>query len=769
MRQLLHSFIFILIVVSISTGQDYTIAVNQIGVGNEWRAGEVTPIQVNVTTTVLEAQAAWVQWEVPDADGDLVLWGRPITLSPNTTTSVWLYAPTRAWDSGDTVWTIRLRAWEDNEPAASLASFRFSPQSIGAMQISSSEGLIAVFGTSRCGLQGYLPLERAESKHEATKIASGLTSKDFPDQWVCLQAFDAIVWSNAEIALQSKQKQALVDWVYRGGHFIIVLPTIGDPWSLNAVQNEIPNLLNNVHTTNDVVGLHELDGIIGRNQNWPIIQTPVKVFGFKNQDWESDIPLISLKDGRVIVLQRQFGFGAVTYIGIDLSSGRLASMRLPETDVFWNRILGRRADTPSPQTMKALQDSGGLTNRVAHWKELSLGTMAAQMIAMSTTAAGRLGTVFILIVAYWLISGPLGYYVLYRNKLQRWSWVVFTFTAILFTGGTLLYAYTTSAVQTQVKHLSVVDHVYGTVSQRVTGWFSAYLPSFGRSKITLESEDNNILLPWTPPDASMTPPFIDQQEVLVDISNPPISFDQPSRSTTSNFNYEWLGGIEDVFYDRLIRVDPDNPPTVKVDHQGKGVGLSGMITNHATSALQDVTIIWVTDQQQQTGALFKDKTEGIKPWTSRIESGKTLNMAYTWRVSYIPFQSTFDLSTLFAEGPASFDLAVKSRYAKEDAYRYSRSVTIDELQNNLEMLSLYSHLHPPTYQKHPDKKQGSDLHQATRDGGRSLDFAQWFSRPCIIVMGFFHNAPIPVPISIDDEPVTSSKGVTFVRWIYPLQ
>ena len=63
-------------------------------------------------------------------------------------------------------------------------------------------------------------------------------------------------------------------------------------------------------------------------------------------------PLIALPDGRVVAIQRIFGHGRITLVGIDLaalpkqvplSNGLLGG--LPQCDVFWNRVLGPK---PSP-------------------------------------------------------------------------------------------------------------------------------------------------------------------------------------------------------------------------------------------------------------------------------------------------------------------------------------------------------------------------------------------------------------------------------------
>jgi hypothetical protein len=138
MRTLLHSFYFLLIVTTFGYAEeDYSIEVNSLGIGNAWTSGVVTPLHVSVVSTISEPTSAWIQWEVPDADGDSVLWGKQITLSPNSTTSTWLYAPLQPRVSQSTTWNVRLRAWEENGPAAKLAEIRFSPTSIGSFAIDS--------------------------------------------------------------------------------------------------------------------------------------------------------------------------------------------------------------------------------------------------------------------------------------------------------------------------------------------------------------------------------------------------------------------------------------------------------------------------------------------------------------------------------------------------------------------------------------------------------------------------------------------------------
>ena len=770
----MYSALTLLIASVVGVADNYSIEVNSLGIGNAWTSGAVTPLQVTVSSSVNEATAAWVQWEVPDADGDTVLWGKPITLSPNGDTSIWLYAPIQPWSNPSSTWTIGLRNWEEGEPVGELATTRFSANSIGAVHYENTEGFIAVFGTRRLGLSQYQPYQPNEVKQEASMIVSGLQNSDLPDAWPCLEPLDAIVWADATPQFSYRQETAMRNWIERGGHLIISLPTIGDPWNLGSENGPLSELLNDFQSNVKQIPIGYLDQVIGRNQGWPTIDITVRTFPTQNNREKPNAmyPIVQLRNGETIGVQKTIGFGAVTVIGVDLASGQLASLGLPETDVLWNRILGRRGDTPTQHTISILKTNGQLSLSIPTTTTLPIGHLVDQEIAMATTAGGRLGIVFILILVYWLCGGPIGYFILRRKRKQRWSWVVFAGIASIFTLVTWGLASTTAGVKTPLKHVTIIDHIYGGHWQRAIGWFSLYLPTFGSSVIELEGEENNLLLPWTSPGANLTPQFVDQQEVIVNLEHIPHQFNQPSRATTANFSYEWLGGIDHAFYDSLIRVALHNEPAWVSTKGKKNIGkIRGEIVNHATQSLHDVTVIWVTDKQFAIPPLGQHLDHATASWIQMNKSGQSLNEAYSWRIPVWKPGETINFADFDATPISSFSNAMRSRYQPEDSkgrLYNARVVSKKMWRMKMEMLSLFSHLEPPAYQKSIASTQSPPFYQAIREGGRTLDFAEWFGKPCIIVMGFIPQAPIPVPISVNGEHITQSSGETFVRWVYPL-
>tara|TARA_B100000959_G_C14981451_1_gene623664 strand:- start:1125 stop:3443 length:2319 start_codon:yes stop_codon:yes gene_type:complete len=767
------SIVTLLASATLGIANDYSITANSLGIGNVWSDDAVTPIHVSVTSNVSTPTVAWVQWEVPDGDGDTVFWGKPITLSPNNTTSTWLYAPVQPWANSSIVWDIRLREWNGQEPTTELARTRFSPNSIRASKSDVIEGIIAVFGTRRLGLDGYQPQKPFDVKQEATLIVSGLQSSDLPDAWPCFEYLDAIVWADALPQLTSRQEVALQQWIERGGHLILSLPTIGDPWNIGSNNGPLSELLGGISVTVEPMAVDDLNQVLGRNNGWPNMDITIRTFTPKNNDWDTSdyYPLLTLWNKKVVAVQRNFGFGAVTIIGIDLASGQLASLGLPETDIFWNRILGRCNDTPSVSTISMLKEDEQLSKTIPEVTQLPIGNLIAQEIAMSSTASGRLGTVYILIVSYWLLSGPVVFFLLRFKRKQRWAWVTFSGIACVFTFLTWGLASTTAEVSTPLKHVTIIDHVYGGNGQRAIGWCSIHLPTFGISSVQLAG-NNNLLLPWTSPDTSLTPQFVDHREIVVNLDHVPNQFNQPARSTTSNFSYEWVGDIDHSFYDSLIRVVPNDEPVMLNPNGEDTTGvLSGSLINNARQPLENVSIVWVTDRRNSIPppGFFQNNT--LATWTQRNKSGQPLNQMFSWRIPSWKSSETLDLSELEITRLANFRIANK-RYEPDNSKSYYRINTVlskGEWRKKMEMLSLYSHLPPPTYQKNPASKQSPPYQQVTRTSGHNIDFAQWFGRPCIIVMGFMSNAPIPVEISVDGEQISKSTGETFVRWVYPLR
>ncbi|MCZ6543136.1 MAG: hypothetical protein O6768_05680, partial [Planctomycetota bacterium] len=52
-------------------GDDVEVQLEQFGVGSAYRPGDVVAIRLSLTSSLDQPTPCWVQWEVPNAEGDV--------------------------------------------------------------------------------------------------------------------------------------------------------------------------------------------------------------------------------------------------------------------------------------------------------------------------------------------------------------------------------------------------------------------------------------------------------------------------------------------------------------------------------------------------------------------------------------------------------------------------------------------------------------------------------------------------------------------------
>jgi hypothetical protein len=784
----------------VGTETDVVVQLRQFGVGNAFRPGAVTAIQVSLTSGLDEAVPCRVQWEVPNAEGDVGEYGRSVTLSPGTPALVWLYAPLPPHTTRTTIWTIRVFEERDGRRRRELGGGQFSPADVNAFRHELKRGMIAVVGRAKMRLDDYgNPWNRRENPpgaHEETRIVSGILAQEIPDRWEGLQAFEAIVWSDAlPQQLRVDSANALREYVRRGGHLVITLPEAGNPWGLGARgQTWLDDLLvQQAPRTDEGVMLSELTPVLAKTDSIPInIEVSIRVFKEAQRDFDAIDngyePLIALPDGRVVVVQRVFGFGRITISGIDISSQQMASMRIPHADVFWNRVLGRRSDTPHPNELKAMDDEDPrlLARGVAN--ELMIGDSRLFKDSIDKGGSAEIGLLaaLVLFIVYWIVAGPPGFFLLKQRGHVRHAWLAFAAAAGLFTALTWGGVRVLREHNTEFKHVTFLDHVArppqpGAVDeprfQRGTCWGSLYLPSYGNVRVSIDSDapQRDLLLTWAAPEK---PPdrFPNVDRYAVDVGRAPADYEIPVRATATQLYASWLGGL-DPDWGGIPRADPDDPIRVERDATGEPF-LAGSIIHELPGPLSNVLIIWVSNERARRQGYARDLNLRELPYTpSVLDRGRNLlNGGHMWSLSEWYPGEPFELpeSVRGGRGGTRLDENIYKKYIQNEegdgfditgVGRSGARLTPDRARKFMEMLSFYHQLTPPKYHRVGDKDPETAV--MTRKLGRELDLSAWFTRPCLIVIGVLEKSPTPVPLRVDGR-APDSDGLTVVRWIYPL-
>lgn len=812
-----------------------TVAIDLVsfGVGAHARPADWTAIRVGLTSALAEPVQVEVQWEIENADGDIGEYVRSVALSPGQRVERWLYgklppSSIAADIVGNRPYAIRVFEVADGVRVRELASTRISGDTARTptAPVELDQDLFLVVGDRRLGLEAYglRPNNFSVLPSLATvgRVATGLQVEDLPDQWQGLLSASAIVWADAgrsPARLTGDQAEAILEWVRRGGTLVLAIPTESqDIWGLGrtGVHPLEPILPRAAPRRVAAVPVAELLPILStqRTLQRADATTTIAVFDASSLEpgWQPFVALPSPKapatgflvprpetlDGAVVGIRRSFGHGHVVLLGLDLDAlnGRmLLTQALPRADVFWNRVLGRRGDTPSLEEVAQLIDQTPpkIATSFGNVSNMGDGALIATQIGLTGQAALGVLAAAGLFAAFWLLSGPLGFAVLRQFRQERHSWVLFVLVALLFTavawaGGRLL-----GSTRASLRHVTFLDQIALDPAQsegftappaRALSYFSVSLPGYGPTRLAIGHGDErrgNLLASWAPPPSGSGDTFPNKDRFRVELSSPD-DYRVPARATSGDFMAHWRGSI-DPRWGSVVSVQ--SPVQLQIDRTDPRTQLQlvGSLVHGFPGPLRELTVIVVTPFRTPLQTLIAG-TDPIPALNSRGEL--PLRALAVRRAEWKPGEP-LDLSAAFgrrsptgagprtdgqrSDGNVGLRQFLRERYYASIARAFGGlgqlTTTLNEetRRRYMEMLSLHAMLEPPEWIVMGS--QQPEIARALRMLAREADLSPWLTRPCVIVMGFLDEAPSPVPISVEGETI-AGVGTTVYRWIHPL-
>lgn len=815
---------------------DVTVELLRFGVGNYVRPGDPTAIQVRLTSSVTEPVQTRVQWELRNGDGDTALYSRDVALAPGAPTDRWLYGvlpieSSSALAALDTVSVVRVLQMDNGRIVRELAAVRINGQNATerAEGVEINNGLLGVLGDGRMGLNGYGPAANSEGESpaltEVNRISRGMTAEVLPDRWEGLYSYQALVWGSASVQnLAPDQARALLEWVRRGGNLVIVLTdTTGDQWGLlagkggrTALADVLPQGGVQRHRDVPVAQLMPLISKTPELRN-PNARTTVWSFDptLMGNGYEVVMTMPCALDTRTgnlaptpdsleglpVVVQRTLGFGTLSVVGVDadgLDRPNLNQDGLPQADIFWNRLMGRREDTPDARLYVQLQEAKRLDTRVAGVLVEGGATVNDLTGMPGALAIGLLGLV-LAFGLYWVAAGPASYLVLRGMKRVQYAWLGFVLVATTATVLVWLATNVEELAAGRVRHLTYLDHVVAPGQSaaeraltRAQTWMSAELPGYGPTLLALTAGNSAVgsggagsdtLWTWFEPPAGSNTGYPDTERYDVPASSP-AKYEVPSRATSSVYWGSWIGepssewsGTPSVASGSELRQDmiwSSSMPQVR---------LHGSLTHTLPKALENVYLLHVTPRRSAQRKLTTAKPQLVVP------SAMTPNAIRIASVTEWEPGSLLDVGK--ALYPESDDAVPQSeRSTRANALDFdgflTRTFPVEgsgglapgNLREDQRLLaySLYGMLKPPSYVAATSTSSmpqfGYDSTRVVRDMGRMLDLAKWMTRPCLIVIGTLRDedsdaVAAPFPFEIDGR-APRATGRTIVRSIFLL-
>ena len=712
------------------------VSPQNVGVAGTLRPGTWTPMRIEVDNPASNNRVVLCRWLLEDADGDVVLAQRRVTLNAQRKELIWLYGDPAITANDKSTWVVQVI---DDESGRLLAS-----QQVGASNtIGPRVSAIGLLGTAPIGLDPYC--QELTSHEKIELVRTSLT--DLPDRWFGLSVFNAIVWTGQggdpnDALVTAEMQQAMRDWIHRGGHLVIVVPAINEPWTGSALADILP-------VTDEQMS--RVEGyppeIIGNPRG---LAEPVKitmtVFDVPTGD---GIGVVARnRDRDPVVITHRVGFGAVTMIGVDLADRSIVRLGLPivvgKGDRLWNRVFNWTGPIDTPAVIQGQIDSGK-RNRPDQRNPVSLTRFIPGTIAQTGTVAAALLLAILLFGLYWALAGPVSFFVLRQRKELRLSWLVFLAVVGGFTFMAWGGAYLMRPGGVNVSHVSILDYDATTGNAHTHSWLSVYVPRFGNVQVALDPDDpgnhNTMASPGMITGLEDTG-FVDPQSYTIDCAAPSVA-DIPFRSTSKQFEIDYLGRIDTdkaglpegwVLPQGEIRLNPAGQPEGKLAHD-----LPGTLSN--------VLFIYCPGKTGRT-----NDRPTPQAWYLTDDKGTKIDWAPEDVIDVSPNALRFNLVT-----PAKNDW-VKRNYKNEgflgnilhgkpgttamDVPAQELTVSDDDRVNAMVLLSFYDTLPPPDFRAQPGFP-GPPRYQ--RHLGRSFDLTRLTSTGRLIIIAHLKKQPPASP------------------------
>lgn len=760
------------------------LTARQLGVGGRARHGDWFGLQI-VLAGATSPREVLVKLNIPDVDGDITEYQSQLTITPGAEQQVWLYGRLPASAATSllvTAFDLETTASGDRKVVGQAARTEVSLSTA----LPGTTGTIGIVGRSMLGLELYgirqTTYDSLHTGHEGTDLISGLQTGDLPDRWMGYGGIDVLIWGTADPTvrpsnLSPPQAAALREWVSRGGHLVVVLPTIATDWfgPSNPIGGMMPAVTVQRNERADLSAIATLvGGRLSEKDAKPRVREASVNFLIPDAMGVLGEATTILQDdqARGIAVRRLLGAGMVTMIGLDLASPAILATGGVQADVFWHRLLGRRGELRTSEELATLaRERKGFFEQRA---PIPMDGFIADQINKKGAAA--LGVILALVVfgLYWAIAGPLGFMVLKRSGKSHLAWVAYlavagVFTAVAWGGASLI-----KPQKIEVTHLTVLDVVSGQPIQRARMWASVLLPRYGSTSVSVpeDSEGRNFvtaLSPWDSAGSASSGGFPDTRGYAID-ARLPNKTDFPSRSTTKPVRVDWAGSVAWKLPVPIGEPEgPGKPPRLRpVERKtpgmsGTSVGIDGQLKNELPADLTDVLVL-ISRQQAPSGIsrsqrlIFQGEAYVVPFWKkdSVLDLGDVTTptqVSGTGGGGSGPMLTSIQ-SYLDRISPSSRGLGIDPRSLRED-----------ELPDRIAAMSFFSCLQPPNWQT----AESHPLYR--RDNWHGLDLSAYLTQPCVIIIGHMGSRanphPTPIPLQIDGQPAPS-KGRTVFRWIYPL-
>jgi hypothetical protein len=433
-----------------------------------------------------------------------------------------------------------------------------------------------------------------------------------PNRWFAYEPIDVIIlttgnrdFTTALVNEREGRKEALADWVRRGGRLVVTVGRNQDMIAgLGPIQELLPVTMGGVQqvsTLNSLGGFAHVNRPFDPrlNRNNPNQKAVIEVAKLKPKAC-NEVESILAEQGLQLIVRGAYGMGSVIVVAFDPDQQPFTSYLADLQVKFWNELANRNIAMPREQhdQRQSFQMNGRENADLA-------GQLQMNLEEFGDVPVISFGWVALFILIYIIIVGPLDYFFL-KKVLKRLELTWITFPTVVITISIIAY-FTAYALKGNDQRINKVDLLdIDLETQRVYGntWFTIFSPRIQHYTVGLEPSagkpqpviagvpDSSLNLSWMGrPDTSFTGTGRARSQGLFRRT-----YDYTPDATamigvpiqvwsTKSFESRWEAGF-----------NPAQPPiTAELIHpKGKREAISGEITNHLPAQLENATLIYMS-------------------------------------------------------------------------------------------------------------------------------------------------------------------------------
>lgn len=388
-------------------------------------------------------------------------------------------------------------------------------------------------------------LERVTGGRSEAAVAY-LSLAEIPDTAVALSALDVIVFHDVDTGqLTAGQRDALDSWLDTGGQLVV---TGGPTWqeTTAGLSELLPVTVSGTQTFEDMPALREVGGQAFRDPG-PYVVTDSRL-------QQGDVSIH--EDGVPLLARRAHGRGSVFFLALDPSLAPLLDWDGNEN--LWAEVANYAQPLPT-------------------WAKGARNSYAAASAVSSLPASDLPGAwaLFLFLMIYVAIVGPVNYFVLRRMGRRELAWVTIPLLVLLFSVTAYAVGFELKGNETIINQMSIV---YGQVDgkqARVQTLIGLYSPRRAAYDMTMPAE-------------ALARPFERSFGALGGQGNVE-AIERAAAVTVSGIRVD-VGGVETLVADSYQPV-PNVTGSVKLRPSTSDVTVDVELFNNGTVALENAVLL----------------------------------------------------------------------------------------------------------------------------------------------------------------------------------